>query len=204
MKQALPMFRHSPGFSIAAVAALALGIGANTAIFSVVNTVLLKPLMYPEPDRIVQFLLTSHGAPVLAASIPKFNTWRNETSLFQDVSAYDYGAPGLSLTGGDNPEQITAVHVTANYFRLLGAAMAQGRTFSAQEDRPHGGHVTVLGYGFWKRRYAGDPNMVGKTIALGSDPYTVIGIARPGFVTDPVADIWLPFQFDLDSNDQSH
>jgi predicted permease len=198
------MFRVSPAFTIAAVAGLALGIGANTAIFSVVNTVLLKPLTYPEPDRIVQFLLSSQGVPVLAASIPKFNMWRQETGLFQDVSAYDYGAPGLSLTGGDNPEQVIAVHVTENYFRLFGAPMALGRTFTAEEDRPHGGHVVVLGYGLWKRRYAADPNMVGKTIKLGSDPYTVIGVAGPGFVTDPVADLWLPYQFDLESNDQSH
>src|SRR5581483_5730744 len=100
LKHSLRMFRQSPAFTIAAVAALALGIGANTAIFSVVNTVLLKPLTYPDPDRIVQFLLTSANGSGPGASVPKFNMWREQTKVFQDVSAYDFGGPGLNLTGG--------------------------------------------------------------------------------------------------------
>ena len=204
LKHSLRMFLQSPGFTMAAVGALALGIGANTAIFSVVNTVLLKPLAYPDPDRIVQFLLTSPQGSGPGASVTKFNVWRQQTAVFQDVSAYDFGGPGLNLTGGAYPEQIQGIHVTKDYFRLFGAPVAIGRTFTADEDLPHGGHVVVLSNGLWKRRFGGDPNMVGKSISLGGEPYTVVGILGPDFRTDPVADIWMPFQFDPNSTDQAH
>ena len=198
------MFRRSPGFTVAAVAALALGIGANTAIFSVVNTVLLKPLTYPDPDRIVQFLLTSPQGSGPGASVTKFNIWKQQTQVFQDVTAYDFGGPGLNLTGGAFPEQVQGIHVTEDYFRLFGAQAATGRTFTAEEDRPNGGHVVVLSNGLWKRRFGGDPGIVGKAISLGNQPYTVVGILASSFVTDPPADLWLPFQFDPNSNDQAH
>jgi putative ABC transport system permease protein len=204
LKHSLRMLLQSPGFTLAAVGALALGIGANTAIFSVVNTVLLKPLTYPDPDRIVQFLSTSPQGSGPGASVTKFNIWRQQTAAFQDVSAYDFGGPGLNLTGGAYPEQIQGIHVTKDYFRLFGAPVALGRTFTADEDLPHGGHVVVLSNGLWKRRFAGDPSMVGKSISLGGEPYTVVGILGPDFATDPVADVWLPFQFDPNSNDQAH
>lgn len=198
------MFRQSPGFTVAAIAALALGIGANTAIFSVVNTVLLKPLTYPDPDRIVQFLLTSPGNSSPGASVPKYALWREKTNLFQDAAAYNYGGVGFNLTGGAYPEQIKGIHVTADYFRLFGATVQRGRTFTAEEDRPHGPHVVVLSDGLWRRRYGADPNVIGKAIQLGGEPYTVIGVISPNFNFDPTPDIWIPFQFDLNTNDQSH
>ena len=204
LKHSVRMFLQSPGFTIAAVSALALGIGANTAIFSVVNTVLLKPLTYPEPDRIVQFLLTSPGGSGPGASVTKLHSWQEQTSVFQDVTAYDFGGPGLNLTGGAYPEQIQGIHVTKDYFRLFGAPVIQGRTFTPEEDLPRGGHVIVLSHGLWQRRFGADPQMVGKSISLGGEPYTVIGILGPTFVTDPVADVWIPFQFDPNSNDQVH
>ena len=198
------MFRRSPAFTVAAVAALALGIGANTAIFSVVNAVLLKPLTYPDPDRIVQFLLTSPQGSGPGASVTKFNIWKQQTQVFQDVAAYDFGGPGLNLTGGAFPEQVQGIHVTKDYFRLFGAEVATGRTFTTEEDRPNGGHVVVLSNGLWKRRFGGDPGIVGKAISLGNQPYTVVGILASNFATDPPADLWLPFQFDPNSNDQAH
>ncbi len=204
LKHSLRMSLQSPGFTIAAVAALALGIGANTAIFSVVNTVLLKPLTYPDPDRIVQFLLTSPGGSDSGASVTQFNIWRQQTRAFQDVSAYDDSGPGLNLTGGLYPEQVQGIHVTADYFRLFGAPMALGRPFTPDEDRPGGGHVVVLSSGLWKRRFGSDPNLVGKSISLGGDPYTVVGIVGPAFVADPTADVWIPFQFDPNSTNQAH
>src|SRR6476619_1026239 len=127
VKHSLRMFLQSPGFTIAAVGALALGIGANTAIFSVVNTVLLKPLTYPDPDRIVQFLLTSPDGSGAAASVPKFAAWKEQTAVFHDVSAYDFGGPGLNLTGGAFPEQVKGIHVTGDYFKLFGAPVERGR-----------------------------------------------------------------------------
>src|SRR5437868_8456234 len=204
VRYALRQLIKKPGFTAVAVITLAVGIGANTAIFSVVNAVLLKPLTYPDPDRIVQFLLTSPQGSGPGASVTKFNVWRQQTAVFQDISAYDFGGPGLNLTGGAYPEQIQGIHVTKDYFRLFGAPVAVGRTFTADEDLPNGGHVVVLSNGLWKRRFGGDPNMVGKSISMGGEPYTVVGILGPGFMTDPVADVWIPFQFDPNSTDQAH
>jgi putative ABC transport system permease protein len=204
VKHSIRMFRQSPGFTLAAVAALALGIGANTAIFSVVNTVLLKPLTYPDPDRIVQFLLTSPGGRGPGASVPKFAIWREQTLVFRDVAAYDSGGPGLNLTGGAFPEQVKGIHVTADYFRLFGAPLERGRSFTAEEDGPNGPHVVVISDSLWRHRYGADPAMVGKTIDLGGEPHTVVGIVGPDFSVESTPDLWLPFQFDLNSHDQAH
>ena len=138
LKHALRMFAKNPGFTFAVVAALALGIGADTAIFSVVNTVLLKPLSYPDPDRIVQFLLTSPEGQGPGASATEFHVWQEQKNVFGDVAAYDFSGKGLNLTGAV-PEQVHGVHVTEAYFRLFGAPVMLGRTFTAQEDAPHGG-----------------------------------------------------------------
>ena len=204
LRYAVRQLWSARGFSIVAIAVLALGIGANTAIFSVVNAVLLKPLTYPDSDRIVQFLLTSPGGSGPGASATKFNIWREQTGVFQDISAYDFAAHGMNLTGGSDPEQVQGMHVSADYFRLFGAQTVQGRTFTTEEDRPNGGHVVVLSNGLWQRRYGSDPKLVGKTISLGGESYSVLGIVGPGFVTDPPTDLWLPFQFDPNSNDQAH
>jgi len=202
IKHALHMFIKNPGFTIAVVAALALGIGADTAIFSVVNTVLLKPLTYPEPDRIVQLLCTGPGGEGACGSATKLHVWQNQTAVFQDVAAYD-GGGGMNLTGGI-PEQVHGEHVTEQYFRVFGAPFAVGRGFTPEEDRPHGGSVVVLSYGLWKRKYGGDPAMVGKSISIANLPYTVVGVVGPDFDTDPPADLWIPYQFDPNTSDQAH
>ncbi len=145
--------RRSPGFTIAAVAALALGIGANTAIFSVVNAVLLKPLTYPDADRMVDFLAPSPALPTIFASIPEFHFYQRQTKVFKEVVAYDNAGPGFNLTG-DHPEQVHGIHVTAGLFRVYGAPVLLGRTFTPQEDSPHGGNAVVLSYGLWQRRLA--------------------------------------------------
>ena len=201
----LRIFRRSPGFAIAVVAALALGIGANTAIFSVVDAVLLKPLAYPDPDRIVEFLLTSPAGVTAGSSATRFNVWRRLTTAFQDVAAYEYSSRGLNLTDSAYPEQGRAIHATADYFRLLGAPVAAGRTFRAGEDRPNGPRVAVLSYGLWQRRFAGDPQMVGKTLTLSGNPYEVVGILGPSFNTelDSPPEVWLPFQIDPNSSDHA-
>jgi putative ABC transport system permease protein len=202
-KHALRMFRANPGFTFAAIAALALGIGINTAIFTVVDTVLLKPLTYPDADRIVQFLLTSPQGNGPAASIPKFFLWRQQTSAFQDVAAYDFGGPGFNLTG-DQPEQVHGIHVTQGYFSLFGASPMLGRTFTPQEDAPNGGKVVILSYGLWQRKFGGNPNIIGTALSLGNEPYTIVGVLNKSFVSDPEADILLPFQFDPNSTNQGH
>jgi putative ABC transport system permease protein len=203
LKHSLRMFVKNPSFTLAAIAALALGIGANTAIFTVVNAVLLKPLTYPDPDSIVMFMNTYPDGSDPGASVTKFHNWQQQTSIVQDVAAFDFGGPGFNLTG-TVPEQVHGLHVTEAYFRLFGAPVMMGRTFTPQEDSPNGGKVVVLTYGLWQRKFGGDPAIVGKAISLGNEPYTVVGVIGKDFETDPVADLWLPFQFDPNSNDQAH
>jgi putative ABC transport system permease protein len=204
MRYAIRMLRRSPGFTATAIAALALGIGANTAIFTVVNTVLLQPLAYPQPDRLVQLELSSAEGNSNVTSIPKYAIWRERTQVFQDVAAYDEGGPGVNLTGGDRPEQLKGVHVSASFFPLFGASMAAGRAFSEDEDRPGGARLVVLGNGLWRRRFTADPNIVGKNIELGGEPYLVTGVLAATFTSDPPADIYLPLQADPNSTDQAH
>jgi putative ABC transport system permease protein len=193
-----------PGFTAIAILVIAVGIGANTAVFSVVNTVLLKPLTYPEPDRLMQLMNTSPQGSFPGANVPKFNIWHQQSSIFQHVAGYDQGGAGLNLTGGTDPEQAQGVHVTADYFRLFGAPLLAGRTFTATEDSPHGGQVVILSYGLWKRRFGGNPNVVGTNIHIDGQPYLVIGVVGRNFVTEPAGDLWLPFQFDLNSQDMAH
>jgi putative ABC transport system permease protein len=204
LRLAIRMFLKSPGFTATAVLALALGIGANTAIFSVVNAVLLKPLNYPDPDRIVQFMLSTPGGPAVGGSAAELNIWRQQTGVFDDVSAYRLGT--IDLTGESDPEQLTVSQASATGFRLFGAPVVQGRTFTAEEDRPGGARVVVLSNALWQRRFAGDTHAVGKTISLGGEPYTVIGILGPGFDfdSDPPPDVFIPFQIDPNSDDQAH
>ena len=203
VKHSLHMLIKNAGFTIAAVAALALGIGANTAIFTVVNAVLLKPLTYPNADRIVEFLFPSSLANNFLSCIPEFHFYQGETSVFKEVAAYDMAGPGFNLTG-DRPEQIHGIHVTEGYFRLYGAPVVLGRTFTPQEDSPHGGKVVVVSYSLWQRSFGGDPRVIGQSLFLGNEPYRVIGVLGREFLSDPEADIWLPFQFEPVSNDMNH
>ena len=196
------MFVQNPGFTIAVVAALALGIGADTAIFSVVNTVLLKPLSYPDPDRIVQFMNTYKGGEDEGAAATEFEMWKQQTSAFQDVAAYS-STGGMNLTGAV-PEQVHGVHVSEAFFRLFGARFVEGRGFTPAEDSPHGGNVAVISGGLWKRKFGSDPQLAGKTISIASQPYTVVGVTSPDFDTDPSADLWIPYQFDPNTHDQAH
>ena len=202
VRHAVRMLRKTPGFTIAVVAALALGIGANTAIFSVVNTVLLKPLTYPDADRMADFLVRSSGLANNLHCIPEFHFFERQTNLFKEVVAYDNAGPGFNLTGG-RPEQAHGIHVTEGYFRVYGAPVALGRTFTPQEDSPHGGKEVVLSYGLWQRRFGGDQGIVGKSLSVGNEPYTVVGVIGKDFVADPQADLWLPFQFDPVSRDMN-
>jgi len=194
----------APGFTIVAILVIAVGIGANTAVFSVINTVLLKPLTYPDPQSLVHLMNTGDQGSFPGANVPKFNIWRQQTGIFQQVAAYDSGGAGLNLTGNDQPEQVQGVHVSADYFSILGAPVIAGRTFTAAEDSPHGGNFVVLSYGLWKRRYGGDRGIVGNNIQLNGQPYQVVGVIGREFVTDNPADLWLPFQFEMSSPDQAH
>ncbi len=199
----LRQLRRNPGFTFAAVAALALGIGANTAIFTVVNAVLLKPLTYPDADRMVLFLRASALLASNLVNVRELHVYQRQTSVFQEVAAYDIAGPGFNLTG-DRPEQLHGIHVTEPYFRLYGAPVRLGRTFTPQEDLPNGGQVVILSYGLWQRRFGGDPSVIGRSLQLGNEPHTIVGVLDKDFLSDPAADIWLPFQFDPASRDSNH
>jgi putative ABC transport system permease protein len=203
LRYSLRTLLRSPAFTLTAIAAIALGIGANTAIFTVVNAVLLKPLSYPEPDRLVQFMNTFAQGNSPVASPVNFNTWRAQSSVFQDVAAYDSGGPGFNLTGVV-PEQVHGTHVSEAYFRLFGAPVLLGRTFTTQEDSPNGGHVVVISYGFWQRKFGGNPNIVGTNVSLSNESYTIVGVLGKSFPTDPPVDIWLPFQIEPISTNLGH
>jgi predicted permease len=201
------MLAKTPGFTAVAVATIALGIGASTAIFSVVNAVLLKPLPFPDPDRIVQLMTFS---PAWAAgknwngvSIPAFIIHREQKQAFQEVAAYDSAARPMNLTGGEVPEQLRAVRVSANYFSLFGASVERGRTFSPDEDRPGGPRVVVISNGLWRRRFGGDPALVGKAIPLGGEPHVVIGVLGASSFPDPAAEVWVPLQADPNSTNMA-
>jgi len=197
LRHSFRALRQNPGFTIAALATLALGIGANTAIFSVVNAVLLKPLGAPDAERIVQFENTTAGASYSAASPRNFNIWRAQTTEFQDVSAH--WLDHVNLNGGPNSELIPAARVTVDFFRLYGAPLLYGRTFTSDEGRPKGGNVVVLSHGLWIRRFGADPEIVGKTISLGDVSYVVVGILAANFDTeqfDENPDVWVPFQIE--------
>jgi|HubBroStandDraft_6_1064221.scaffolds.fasta_scaffold07315_4 putative ABC transport system permease protein len=204
VKYAARSLWRSPGFAATAIIALALGIGANTAIFSVVNAVLLQPLTYPEPDRLVALERQFPDGNGDSVSIPKFNVWKEQTTVFQSVAAYDFAGPGINLTGTDRPEQVKGIHASAGYFDVFGAPFAIGRGYTEEEDRPSGPHLVVISSGLWRNHFAADPNILEKTIELSGDTYQVVGVIGPSFKTDPQFDVWLPLQPDPNSSNQGH
>jgi predicted permease len=196
--------KKTPGFTAIAVIVIAVGIGVNTAVFSVINTVLLKPLTFPHPEELVMVMNTSPRGSSGWANVPKFALYLQQTGIFSKVAAFDNGGAGLNLTGGDHPLQVQGVHVSQQYFSMMGAPVISGRTFTQAEDVPNGGRVAVLSYGLWKSRFGGNPQIVGSTIQLDRQPYLVVGVIGKSFVTDVPTDLWLPFQFDLNTQDQAH
>jgi predicted permease len=203
LRYAVRVVLKNPRFSLVAVAALALGIGANAAIFSVVNAVLLQPLPYPDAGRLVRVCRQFQADTQCAASIPKYMTWARTQSL-DAIAAYDFAGPGLNLSGSDRPEQIKGIHVSASYFAVFGARTALGRTFTSDEDRPGGTHVAVVSHQLWSTHFGSDPHMAGRTISLNSDPYLVVGVLAERFRSEPPADVYIPLQADPNSTNHGH
>jgi predicted permease len=195
--------RANTGFTVVAVAALALGIGANTAIFTVVDSVMLSPLPYRDADRIVRLGREFPSGNGYSNSIPKYMAWRNN-DVFQAMTLYQQGGIGTNLGEGDHPEQAKVGEVSKDYFEVFGASPAIGRTFSTAEDLPHGPAVAILSDKVWKNRLGGDRGIVGRTILLNGQPSTVIGIMPPAFQSTPPVDIWVPLQADPASTNEGH
>jgi predicted permease len=204
LKHSLRMFAQSPAFTLAAVAALTLGIGANTAIFSVVNAVLLKPVALPDAERIVVFLNVSPNGRGAGASPAKFMHYRQQDQVVQDVSAFNTGV--MNYTGGTFPEQLRSGRVSADFFKLTGAPFVLGRSFLPEEDLPNGPRVVVISRNLWETRFSADPNIVGKTISLGGDPFTIVGVLGEFDFREfgPVPQVWTLFQFDPNTDDRGH
>jgi putative ABC transport system permease protein len=205
LRHAFRVLIANPGFTTVAVAALALGMGANTAIFSVVNAVLLAPLPYPHSDRILRIQRTFRGGDGGdSVSIPKFMAWKKANQTFQSMALYDQSGPGMNLGSGDRPEQIKGIHVSAEYFDVFGVAPSIGRSFLPQEDLPNGPKAAVVSSDVWRTRFNGDPSLVGRQILLSGDSYTVVGILPASFHSDPPADVFIPMQADPESTNQGH
>jgi putative ABC transport system permease protein len=204
LKHALRMFAQSPAFTIAAVAAITLGIGANTAIFSVVNAVLLKPVSFPDPERLVIFMNTSPQGSGPAASPAKLQHYREQESVVRLVTGFRTGI--VNYTGGTFPEQLRMGQVTAPFFELFGAPLIRGRGFTAEEDRPGGERVVVLDQRFWESRFNRAEDVVGTSISLGGEPYTIVGVLGRFAFEDfgPTPHVWMPFQLPSNTNDQGH
>jgi putative ABC transport system permease protein len=203
LKHSLRMFARSPAFTVAAIAALTLGIGVNTAIFSVVNVVLLRPMAVPDPDRLVMFMNVTQGGPVSAASPAKFQHYRRQTGVVQDVTAFTTGV--VNYTGGSFPEQLDSGRVSVDFFRLFGAVPILGRTFSPEEDHPGGGRVAILSERLWVSRFGSDPGVIGRAISLNGEPYTIVGVLGPfHFDIGSNPQVWTPFQLDPNATDQGH
>ena len=195
LRYGLRLFRKSPLFSLVAVGTLALGIGANTVIFSVVDAVVIRKLPYDDPDRvIVLWEEASHVGFAKNTPAPaNFFDWRRLTRTFADMAA-TRGA-SASLTGDGVPEQVSGRMTTANFFQVLGVRPQLGRTFTEAEDRD-GAQVVVISHGLWQRRYAGDPGVIGRTILMNDNRYEVIGVAPRSFAfRNRDVDYWIPIHF---------
>ncbi|HEY7389630.1 MAG TPA: ABC transporter permease [Bryobacteraceae bacterium] len=204
LKHSARMFLQAPGFTLVVIAALALGIGTNTAIFSLVNTVLLKQGAFPDQERIVIFENVFKAGRGAGSSPNEYNFFRQQTASFQDVSAYAFNV--ANLTGDSAPEQIQTTRASANFFRLLGADVVLGRTYTAEEDLPKAPKTAVLAYAFWRRRFGGDRNVIGKRMTLSGESYEIIGVVGPNLKIeiDEPPEVYVPFQLDPYRDDNAH
>jgi len=190
LRYAIRLLGKSPAFAAIAVLTLALGIGANTAIFTVINAVLLRPLGFRDPSRVV-LVAEKSPYPTLSTSYENYVDWRAQSHSFESLEA-TRGAT-IALTGAGEPERLNLRMATAPLFSLLGVNATLGRTFLAEEDRAGGAPVAVLSYGLWQRRFGGSRDILGKSITLDSQPCTIVGVLPSGFELLQPADVFLPF-----------
>jgi putative ABC transport system permease protein len=201
IRYGLRMLRKSPGFSVVAILTLALGIGANSAIFSIVNGVLLRPLPYRDPGRLTMVWEKNERGQPGNATFATYTDWKAMNHSFEELALYRSWGP--TVTGAGEPEELSGLRVTNNYFRTLGIRPELGRDFRPEEDVPSGSHVVILGHGLWQRRFNSDPGIIGKTIELNAASYVVVGVLSAEFQSlisrDPRAapvEIWGALGYD--------
>jgi predicted permease len=200
LRYGMRMLMNKPGFAAVAILTLALGIGANTAIFSVVNAVLLQPLPYREPDKLVRVYteFPTMGLRKFWMSVPEFTDIRNEAQSWESLGAWSSG--GVNVASASEPIRVTSASITRGLIDVLGVQPAMGRNFTEEEDRKGGPRAALIADGLWRSAFAADPDIVGREIQINAQPYTVIGVMPRSFnfpagSNDP-AQVWVSFQFD--------
>jgi putative ABC transport system permease protein len=195
LRYAVRSLWKSPGFAIVAAATLAIGIGANTAIFSIIETVLLRPLPYRNPEQLLRLYETESAPGQYPFAGPDFIDWKTQNSTFQDMALFSW-PQDMNLSGKGQPDHVAALPTEANFFALLGVTPLLGRTFAPGEDQPGKDQVAVLSYGLWQSHFAGDPHVIGQILSLNSKKYTVIGVAPATFRYPSRAQLWIPLDMD--------
>src|SRR5262249_11786278 len=202
VRYALRMVRRSPGFTLLAVLVMGVGIGASVSVFSVVETVFLKPLGFRNPEQLVMIWeeATRFGSPRTEVAPSDYQDWREQSDVFQDLAAYVGNA--FNLTGAGEPERLHGFEITPNLFPLLGVHPALGRLFESREGLPGQAAVTILSYGLWRRRFGGNPNVIGQLVRIDDQQYQIVGVMPEGFQF-PRGDtqLWMPTQFPRGQSD---
>src|SRR5437879_3698898 len=197
LRYACRVMSRTPSFAVAVVSVLALGIGANTAIFSIVNAVLLRPLHFEEPERLVRVFTRTPGGRRFELSPGKFYDWQRDAQSFEGMAMYQCcGFRELALTGSGTARTVRAAAVSAGFFGIVRARPALGRFFRQEEDTPRGKHVVVLGDRFWRTEFGGNPDVIGRTVKLNDEAYTIVGVmpatASAASWTGMASDVWVP------------
>ncbi|HZE57130.1 MAG TPA: ABC transporter permease [Chthoniobacterales bacterium] len=192
LRFALRQLRKTPGFTFIAVLTLALGIGANTAIFSVIYAVLLQPLPYPQGDRIVILTETDTNQPQISVAYPDYVDWKRDNTVFENIAVSRRESYNLSGLEGRAPEQVSGGLVTGNFFKVIGLQPQIGRVFTEEEDRVGGPALCVISDKLWQRVWNRDPSVLGKSINLGNQPFTIIGVMPPQMFSPRTVEVWFP------------
>jgi putative ABC transport system permease protein len=200
---ALRLLKKSPAFTIVAILTLALGIGANASIFTLINGLLLRPLAYPHSDRLTEVDMQYKDGPYYGMSLIQFRTYQRHNQSFQYLAAYDMLGSGLNLSTGPSPELLKSRRVSADFFRALGIAPSIGRDFLAEDDRPGAAPVVILSHRIWKNLLQADPGIIGKPVRIGGDSYTVIGITPANFFFSGDTEAWIPIRTAEDPKDRA-
>jgi putative ABC transport system permease protein len=196
------MLVKKPSFTLIAVLTLALGVGANTAIFSVLNAVLLQPLPYAKAEELVEIYKSPGGEVTWPYSPAAYLNLKSRNTVFSDIAALDNRGLPANLTGWGEPVRLQGYKVSANLFTLLGVTMRQGRTFLPEDDRPGANRVVVISHELWQRRFSGNPQLIGRTLNLNGEPYTVIGVTPASYRFGPKADLWTPLAFTAEDENE--
>nr|WP_217446164.1 ABC transporter permease [Myxococcus sp. CA040A] len=204
LRYAVRLLLKSRGFTVVSILTLALAIGANTAIFSVVHGVLLRPLPYPEPEQLVQVFRRDEDGRATSQAIAQYVWLSTEGSPFSQVAASELLPTGFNVMGDGLPERLSGMRVTGNFFETFGVRPALGRGFLPEEDVVGGPLVVVLSHGLWQRRFGGAPDIIGRSFTLNDQPYTVVGVAAESFQHPRQAQLWTPLQLDLTNTDDSN